>query len=96
MIKADESEKKNKSLVKLDGLEGLWYEQPDMLSKYKRRPDELEDIRSVHFAKMMKSGGKAKLDKHTEHEGPDEEEYQNDLESEEGASTNEEDPNEKL
>ena len=42
MIKADESEKKNKSLVKLDGLEGLWYEQPDMLSKYKRQPDELE------------------------------------------------------
>ena len=44
----------------------------------------------------MKSGGKAKLDKHTEHEGPDEEEYQNDLESEEGASTDEEDQNEKF
>ena len=37
MIRADEKDKDNKSLVKLDGTDGLWYERPDILSKYKRR-----------------------------------------------------------
>ena len=56
MKKAEESESKN--LVKLDKVEGLWYEQPDILSKYKRRPEELEQMRFTHFGKMFASGGK--------------------------------------
>ena len=43
MKKAEENESKN--LTKLDNLEGLWYVQPDILSKYKRRPEELEEVR---------------------------------------------------
>ena len=42
MKKADDKEKENANLVKIDGVDGLWYEQPDMLSKYKRRPETLE------------------------------------------------------
>ena len=34
-------------------------EQPDILSKYKRRPEELELMRYTHFGKMFASGGKA-------------------------------------
>ena len=33
-----------KNLVKIDGVEGLWYEQPDILSKYNRRDEKLEKI----------------------------------------------------
>ena len=44
MKRADENEKENKNLIKVEGVEGLWYEQPDMLSKYKRRPDNLEEM----------------------------------------------------
>ena len=58
MVKADKDEKDHKSLLKLDGVEGLWYEQPDFLSKYKRRSDELERMGYLHFGKMMRSGGK--------------------------------------
>ena len=53
MKKAEESESKN--LVKLDKVDGLWYEQPDILSKYKRRPEELEHMRYTHFGKMFAS-----------------------------------------
>ena len=55
MIKAEEHEenKKNKNLIKLEGVEGLWYEQPDIMSKYKRRSEDLEEMRASHFAKMM-------------------------------------------
>ena len=56
MKKAVENESKN--LIKLENMEGLWYEQPDILSKYKRRPDELEEMRYTHYAKIFKSGGK--------------------------------------
>ena len=62
MKKANETEEENSSLVKLEGVDGLWYEQPDMLSKYKRRPDTLEKIASSHFAKMVRTGGKIKSD----------------------------------
>ena len=58
MKKADENETENKNLIKLEGLDGLWYEQPDMLSKFKRRHDELENICYTHFGKMIRSGGK--------------------------------------
>ena len=34
------------------------YEQPDILSKYKRRDDILEKICYCHYGKMIRSGGK--------------------------------------
>ena len=55
MKKAEENESKN--LIKLDKIEGLWYEQPDILSKYKRRPEEIEQMRYTQFGKMFASGG---------------------------------------
>ena len=55
MKKTEEQE----NLVKLENMEGLRYEQPDILSKYKRRPEELELMRYTHFGKMFASGGKA-------------------------------------
>ena len=58
MKKADENEKNNGNLVKLEGVDGLWYKQPDILSKFKRRPDELEKICYTHFGKMIKRVGK--------------------------------------
>ena len=42
----------------MDKLEGLWYEQPDKLSKYKRRPEELEEVCYTQFGKIFASGGK--------------------------------------
>ena len=39
-------------------MEGLWYEQPDILSKYKRRDDKLEKIVYSQYGKMIRSGGK--------------------------------------
>ena len=47
-------------LVRLDGHDGLWYENQDFWSKYKRRPTELEDMCFAHFAKMFKSCGATK------------------------------------
>ena len=44
--------------VQLEGREGLWYEQPDILSKYKRRDDRLEKICYTQYGKMIRSGGK--------------------------------------
>ena len=66
--KLDENEKEKENYVKLEGVEGLWYEQPDMLSKYKRRPDELEEICYTHFGKMIRSGGKMINSKESEPE----------------------------
>ena len=54
--KAVETNQKN--VIKLEGIDGLWYEQPDILSKYKRRPVEIEEICHTHFSKMFKSGGR--------------------------------------
>ena len=45
---------------------GLWYEQPDILSKYKRRPEEIEQMRYTQFGKMFKSGGKTRQTEITE------------------------------
>ena len=41
--------------VQLEGREGLWYEQPDLWSKYLRRPDKLKDICFAQFVKMYDS-----------------------------------------
>ena len=51
-------ENNQKNVIKLEGIDGLWYEQPDILSKYKRRPVEIEEICHTHFSKMFKSGGR--------------------------------------
>ena len=58
MKRADENEKENKNLIRLEGVEGYWYEQPDILSKYKRRDDRLEKICYCHYGRMIRSGGK--------------------------------------
>ena len=68
---ADEKEKENVNLVKLEGVDGLWYEQPDILSKYKRRPDTLERMCYTHFGKMIKSGGKRDSSGNSDENGPD-------------------------
>ena len=39
MKRVEEDSNNDKQLMKLEGVEGLWYEQPDILSKYKRRDD---------------------------------------------------------
>ena len=44
-------------MTKLDGVEGLWYEQPDILSKYKRRDERLERICYTQYGKMIRTGG---------------------------------------
>ena len=86
MKKVTDENENDKNLIKLEGVEGLWYEQPDMLSKYKRRPNSLEQICSTHFAKMARSGGKLLSVNVT---GPDEEEYDSDSESESENNANE-------
>ena len=68
-------------------MEGLWYEQADMMSKYKRRPDEIEEMCSSHFGKMIASGGGRKTASHDTDEAHPEEE--NEL-------SNDEDPYEKF
>ena len=82
MKKVTEENENNKNLIKLEGVEGLWYEQPDMLSKYKRRPNLLEQICSTHFSKMTRSGGKIKSVKDLNVTGPDEEEFESDSDHE--------------
>ena len=44
-------------LTKIKDREGLWIEQNDMLSKYLRRPDDLELISAAQFSKMYTTGG---------------------------------------
>ena len=83
MKKANEDDKENSNLVKIEGVDGLWYEQPDMLSKYKRRPDTVEKLCSTHFAKMIRTGGKIKSDKNLTDIGPDIEEDENQSDDEE-------------
>ena len=77
MTKADENEeeKARKYLIKIEGVEGLWYEQPDMLSKYKRRPDAIEKISYTHFGKMIKSCGGSNCNDDPNEKGHDEEEH---------------------
>ena len=93
MKKADEGDKDHANLIRLDGVEGLWYEQPDFLSKYKRRPDEIERIGYIHFGKMMRTGGRMSNLKEVgqeEEEGREAENYGSDF------SEDEEDPEDKF
>ena len=55
MKRVEEDSKEDNNLVKLEGVEGLWYEQPDILSKYKRR----DEIFGCIFC--PKGGSKEKL-----------------------------------
>ena len=80
MKKANENQTDKKSLIKLEGVEGLWYEQPDMLSKYKRRPDTLERIVSSHFAKMIRTGGKCNYKDGSNVISPDKDMYEHESE----------------
>ena len=62
-------------LVKIKDREGLWYQQQDMLSKFLRRPVEIELICPTQFGKMFTTSGvklskKDKID--TEENNPDE------------------------
>ena len=45
MKRVDKSEKEGKDLIKIEGVEGLWYEQPDISSKYKRRDGRLTMVK---------------------------------------------------
>ena len=45
---------------KLDKKEGYWFQQPDLWSKYLRRPAELEEMCFAQFARMYKSLSKEK------------------------------------
>ena len=92
MKRAGEDEKNHSNLIKLEGVDGLWYEQPDMLSKYKRRPDELEEICYTHFGKMIRSGGKMIT---TESE-PEEEQYRGSENYEDDSTDDEQDPEDKF
>ena len=44
-------------LVKIDGREGLWYQLQDMLSKYLRRPTEIELICPNQFSRILTTSG---------------------------------------
>ena len=75
MKRVDDDCTKNALLLKLEGVEGLWYEQPDILSKYKRRDDRLERIPYSQYGKMIRSGGKLTDIDNEEKFGIDEENY---------------------
>ena len=50
----------NRTFTKIKDMEGLWFEQQDMLSKYLRRSQEIEDMCLAQFAKMFRSYSKRK------------------------------------
>ena len=85
MKRADENEKENKNLIKLEGVEGLWYEQPDMLIKYKRRPDNLEEMCSTHFGKMITFCSNSNHKEKSGEKGPDTEEYDSDSDNDDSS-----------
>jgi hypothetical protein len=80
-------------MAKLEGVDGSWYEQPDILSKYKRRDEQLEEICYSHYGKIIRSGGKLK---HTESNGGlDAKKYKVD-DSDDEYDSDDEDPNTKF
>ena len=44
-------------LVQIKDCEGLWYQQQDMLSKFLRRPENIELICPTQFGKMFTTSG---------------------------------------
>ena len=91
MKRVDEDGTDKKNLIKLEGVEGLWYEQPDILSKYKRRDEELESMCYSHYGKMIRSGGKLDHTESNNNFDMDAENYEDD--SEEEHDDDDEDPN---
>ena len=55
--------------VKLDNREGYWYEQPDLWSKYLRRPSQLEEMCFAQFAKMYKGSTNQNIEDNEDDEG---------------------------
>ena len=53
MKRFDEKENKEtqKNLIKIEGAEGSWYEQPDILSKYKPKDERIEKLRILSMVK---------------------------------------------
>ena len=54
----DMVEENMQGLIRINGKDGLWYEQPDMLQKYLRRPIKLESISASQFAKVYTTSSK--------------------------------------
>ena len=50
------------SAKKLENHDGLWYEQPDMWSKYLRRPEKLKEMCCAQFVRMYKGFSPKKED----------------------------------
>ena len=92
MKRVEDDGTKNALLLKLEGVEGLWYQQPDILSKYKRRDDRLERIPYSQYGKMIRSGGKLADNDNEEKGGIDEENYEQN-ENGDDLFDQEEDPN---
>ena len=84
-VKATERElEQGYGAMKIKDMDGLWYEQQDMLSKYLRRPADLERMCLAQFAKMYTSCSKknSKDDELSE----EEEEVKNDQECSNGTA----------
>ena len=75
------------SCFKLAGKEGLWYQQPDVWSKYLRRPDSLEEICYAQFVQMYDSRSSSKKTEENS-TGDEEGEEQEEEEKEEGFADN--------
>ena len=69
--------------VKLAGKEGLWYEQPDVWSKYLRRPPQLDDMCFAQFVKMYDSCSSKQNSDNSKHEEDNIDEIQDEEEVEE-------------
>merc|ERR1711894_228074 len=63
--------------VRIADRDGLWFQQPDLWSKYLRRPAEIKDITFSQFAKMYK-GRTKKAEEDEEDRDEDHEEEQDD------------------
>ena len=72
-------------LIKIKDREGWWIEQSDMLSKYLRRPNSLENISASQFAKMYTTSGlrHKRLENESEEEEYSDNEIENQTEDEE-------------
>ena len=71
--------------VQLAGKEGLWYRQPDVWSKYLRRPDELEDMCYAQFVMMYdacSSGSKSESENDDNADEPKEQHFEEEEEEE--------------
>ena len=82
------------STKQLENHDGLWFEQPDIVNKYFRRPEGVKDMCLAQFAKMYQ-GYSPKGGKTADDNDDDQDEYIEEVDEEEGEEE-EEDPNEKF